>query len=318
MKLAVPDAHALDGFGAWSSAKKAAALCLVAASLPLGIGVGIMLAPGRRGSAPPAVLVSLLVLAIILGAGALLLWWRRHWSLKSPRGREVDVPVDDLMFGLLPNISHELRTPLNSIIGFSELLLTETASTLSTRHRQYLADVLGSGQQLLGVVNDLIALSKVAAGTLPLEREELAPGDLVADAFEALTEEAAAREVLLVARDTSTRKVQGDRTSLQKALVHVVANGLRFSPPGGTLEVAVEDANGEVEFRVRDHGPVRDRALAAGTGLGLVISKRLIEEHGGRLVMESDTAGHGTTFRLSLPARATGVFRSLPHPGAAS
>jgi signal transduction histidine kinase len=294
--------------GAWSSAQRLAALSFVAATLPLGIGVGILLAPVER---PPlsTVLVSWALVMLVLGAGA--------WLLRRQRQRRQPAAADDLVFGLLDDMSHELRTPLNSIIGFSELLLSETEQRLSTRHRQYLADVLGSGQQLLSVVNDLLELSRVTTGARPLKRESLLPADLVAGAFELLAAEAEAREVTLVARDRSSEAVLGDRLGLGKALGHLVQSALRFSPAGASVEVESHDDGGDISFSIRDHGPARDGALAPGTGLGLLISRRLIEEHGGQLVLEPAPGG-GNIVRFHVPAIPRRTLRLLPHPGVAS
>jgi signal transduction histidine kinase len=289
----------------WSLLQRIVALCFVAATLPLGIGVGILLAPVERS--PLVMLASLLSVAAVVLTG---LWlWRRH----QPAVRPADA---DTVLALLNGLSHELRTPLNSIIGFSDLVLSETEHTLSTRHRQYLNDVLGSGQQLLAVVNELLDLAKVATGGRRLRPEALVPADVVAGAFEALAGEAALRDVNLVARDHATQEAWADRASLGKVLVHLVESALRFSPAGATVEVETRDASGAVSFCIRDQGPARSQALTPGPSLGVLISERLIEEHGGRLALEAAPNGRGSTFRFRIPA-TPGPRPRTPAPFAA-
>jgi CheY-like chemotaxis protein len=222
----------------------------------------------------------------------------------------------------LANMSHELRTPLNSIIGFSELLIHEAASRLEPRQRQYLEEVHASGKQLLAVINDILDLSKLEAGQVQLAPEALVPGEVVTEVIKLLGREADKKHIELEIQDTSARRVWADRARLKQVLYNLLANAIKFSPAGARAVVSIR-AEGEADgatlrFAVVDHGPgihddLRQRIFEPfvqgddpltkrhqGAGLGLAISKRLVELHGAALTLQSGP--NGSRFEFSLPA----------------
>jgi signal transduction histidine kinase len=222
----------------------------------------------------------------------------------------------------LANMSHELRTPLNAIIGFSEILGQEMAGPLNESQRQYVEDVLGAGQHLLSLINDILDLSKVEAG-----RMDLALGDVsIADALEqgvTLHQARASRNAidLDLRVEPDVGLVRADERKVRQVIFNLVSNAVKFTPSGGRVEVSARRHDGVVEIAVADTGvgiPAADQerifeefqqgragagGAVEGTGLGLTLSRRFVELHGGRLWVESEP-GSGTTFRFTLPAEA--------------
>jgi two-component system cell cycle sensor histidine kinase PleC len=222
-------------------------------------------------------------------------------------------------------MSHELRTPLNAIIGFSEVLGTEMLGPIGhPRYREYANDVHGAGKHLLALINDILDLSKAAAGKFELACEEIAPADIVTECVR-LTRGKAHEGGLRLTSDMAPGlpNLMVDRLRFKQALLNLCSNAIKFTPPGGSVHVTARQA-GDDSFvlTVRDTGigmtpeqipvalePFRQVASpfarnAEGTGLGLALVKSLIECHDGRLEIES-ALHKGTTVRLILPAERT-------------
>jgi two-component system cell cycle sensor histidine kinase PleC len=222
-------------------------------------------------------------------------------------------------------MSHELRTPLNAIIGFSEILGTEMLGPIGNpRYREYANDVHGAGRHLLALINDILDLSKAAAGKFELDCEEIAPADIVAECLR-LTRGKAHEGSLRLTSELAPGlpNLVVDRLRFKQALLNLCSNAIKFTPPGGTVHVSADVAeDGGFVLAVRDSGigmtpeqipvalePFRQVASpfarnAEGTGLGLALVKSLIECHDGRLEIES-TLHKGTTVRLVLPPERT-------------
>jgi two-component system, cell cycle sensor histidine kinase PleC len=222
-------------------------------------------------------------------------------------------------------MSHELRTPLNAIIGFSEMLGTEMLGPIGhPRYREYANDVHGAGKHLLALINDILDLSKAAAGKFELVCEEVAPADIVEECVRLTrgkAHEGGLRLTSELAPGLSNLVV--DRLRFKQALLNLCSNAIKFTPPGGKVHVtAHQPEDGSFVLAVRDTGigmtpeqipvalePFRQVASpfarrAEGTGLGLALVKSLIECHGGKLEIES-TLHKGTTVRLVLPPERT-------------
>src|SRR6266576_2024805 len=225
----------------------------------------------------------------------------------------------------LSNISHELRTPLNSIIGFTDLLLTEDlGAPLSAQQRDFLETVGRNGRQLLQLINELLDLQRIAAGRMELKPE---PVQLVGMLTEAATSVQAQaqkhRHTLVVAPPPAELRVQADPGRVRQVLLNLLSNAIKFTPDGGRITVVAAPVNGggaisEVRIAVSDTGigiAAEDQpklfkefsqldASASrkyeGTGLGLALSRQLVELHGGTMGVESEM-GKGSTFWFTLP-----------------
>jgi signal transduction histidine kinase len=220
----------------------------------------------------------------------------------------------------LANMSHELRTPLNAILGFSQVLRDQMVGPVNEKQAEYLDDIVSSGNHLLALINDVLDLSKVEAGQVELDvhpfslREALERG--VVMVRERATEDGV--RVAFVA-DPDVDVVDGDERRIKQVIFNLLSNAVKFTPTGGEVDVSATRVNGEVRVSVADTGPGvapedRERIFEEfqqsetgvehreGTGLGLALSKRYVELHGGRIWLESEL-GHGSTFTFALPAR---------------
>lgn len=234
----------------------------------------------------------------------------------------------------IANISHELRTPLNSIIGFSELLQQEVYGPLGDkRYADYAADISTSGDHLLNMINDILDLSKIEAGTLLLSEDEFDLQTLVSSAISMASPAAEMKRVeIILAKDAPDYHLVVDRMRLKQSLVGLLENAARFSSPGQTVRVSwrqTDDAG--LEIIIADDGVGMSaaeiqRALtpferaaesgnlvdAHGAGLGLPLAKALLEMHGGELIIESEPE-KGTVISLCLPASR--VIKGTPNKG---
>jgi signal transduction histidine kinase len=219
----------------------------------------------------------------------------------------------------LANMSHELRTPLNAIIGFSDVLLQRMFGELNEQQADYLQDIRSSGSHLLTLINDILDLSKIEAGRMELEA---APFSLVAALDNAVTlvrERAQSHGIKLtldVSPDVDT--IVADERKLKQIVVNLLANAVKFTPDGGAVTLGARRENGEIRLAVRDSGigiaPEDQERIfeefqqashqgersREGTGLGLALSKRMVELHGGTITVES-APGRGSTFTVALP-----------------
>jgi len=226
----------------------------------------------------------------------------------------------------LSNISHELRTPLNSIIGFTDLLLTqELGPALSDQQRDFLETVARNGRHLLELINELLDLQRIAAGRMDLKPEAVELAGLLAEAVGSVQAQVQKhRHALVLTPPPAGLRVQADRGRVRQVLLNLLSNAIKFTPDGGRITVTVGPANGgtsegsAVRIAITDTGigiAVEDQpklfqefsqldASASrkyeGTGLGLALSRRLIEMHGGTIGVESQM-GKGSTFWFTLP-----------------
>jgi signal transduction histidine kinase len=222
----------------------------------------------------------------------------------------------------LANMSHELRTPLNAIIGFSQVLREGISGEINAKQEEYLDDIVTSGNHLLALINDVLDLSKVEAGQVDLQ---VAPFSL-RDALErgvSMVREQATTDGVQVALHANggLDVVTGDERRIRQVIFNLLSNAVKFTPAGGLVDVSATQRNGEVTVSIADTGPGiaaedLDRIFEEfqqteagarqreGTGLGLALSKRFVEMHGGRIWCDSEL-GKGSTFRFTLPAGNT-------------
>ncbi|MFL5980484.1 MAG: ATP-binding protein [Gaiellaceae bacterium] len=220
----------------------------------------------------------------------------------------------------LANMSHELRTPLNAIIGFSQVLREEMVGDVNEKQAEYLDDILSSGHHLLSLINDVLDLSKVEAGQVELELAPFSLQETLERGVATVRERAMQDGVqVTLAANPDVDVVSGDERRIRQVIFNLLSNAVKFTPAGGAVDVRAMRANGEVTVSVADTGPgigTEDLrrvfeefqqteagiARGEGTGLGLALSKQLVELHGGRIWVESEL-GRGSTFVFTLPAR---------------
>jgi signal transduction histidine kinase len=220
----------------------------------------------------------------------------------------------------LANMSHELRTPLNAILGYTELILDHVYGDTPDKMREVLDRIQRNGRHLLGLINDVLDLSKIEAGQLNLSLADYSLKDVVQSvqsAVEALANEK--RIALKVEVAPNLPAAHGDERKLTQVLLNLVGNAIKFTDTG-EVRIKAFAANGSFTVAVRDTGPGIAEAEQAkifeefqqadssitkkkgGTGLGLAIAKRIVELHGGRIWVES-SPGQGSTFSFTLPTK---------------
>ncbi|MEI7770575.1 MAG: ATP-binding protein [Chloroflexales bacterium] len=247
----------------------------------------------------------------------------------------------------LANMSHELRTPLNAILAFSEILREAIYGPLNPRQQDSLHNIETSGHHLLELINDILDLSKVESGQMNLQVERVSVADLC-DASLLFVRELALKKSLRIAFDIndSTATLEVDPRRMKQMLVNLLSNAVKFTPTGGyvRLEVAADAMEGVIRFAVQDTGigiapddlarlfqpfSQLDSSLSRqyeGTGLGLALVRRLAEQHGGSIAVES-ALGAGSRFTITLPYQyvpkpqelqpvAVGALGAAPAPAA--
>jgi signal transduction histidine kinase len=223
----------------------------------------------------------------------------------------------------LSNMSHELRTPLNAIIGFSEVLLERMFGDMNAKQEEYLQDITASGRHLLSLINDILDLSKIEAGRMELELETFDLAQAIDNALILVRERAARRGITLgVELDGGIREVRADERKLKQVLLNLLSNAIKFTPEQGRIDVRTRLRDGLVDVSVSDtgigiaeadHAAVFEEfrqvgtsdAKRQGTGLGLALSRKFIELHGGKVWVVS-RLGAGSTFTFRLPVNQGG------------
>jgi len=227
----------------------------------------------------------------------------------------------------LANVSHELRTPLNSIIGFSELLQEKAFGELNDRQLQYVEYVHSSGGHLLQLINNILDLSRIEAGRMQLEPEDFAITETLGEVLGIIRPLAHRKNVSIESKTVpASPKLHADKAKFKQIMLHLLSNAVKFNVEGGSVSVdwdIVEEASGMkmerfVVFRIKDTGigiKPEDTAKLfkefeqidssitreyGGTGLGLVLTKRLVDLHGGVIYFESEP-GVGTVFTVKMP-----------------
>lgn len=225
----------------------------------------------------------------------------------------------------LAHMSHELRTPLNSVIGFSEMVRTETLGPIDNpTYIDYAGYIQQSASHLLNVINDILDISKIEAGELEMDETAIDLQALVAEAMTLASERAAGKDLAVESSiPTDLPKLMADERMIKQVLVNLLSNAVKFTPDGGAITVAAaSDPDQQILLSVRDNGigiaekdipramqpfeQVRRSATLShsGTGLGLSLSKKLVELHGAELFINSEV-GVGTTVTIMFPANRT-------------
>jgi signal transduction histidine kinase/ActR/RegA family two-component response regulator len=294
---------------------RAAPEALLAAAISVrGRRIGVLSVHARRG---PVFADDALELAQLLAeqAGLIIDGVRVYGELAALNRQLTDATRAKSEF--LATMSHELRTPLNAILGFSELLTEQIGDSLTDRRKRYLRNIREAGEHLLALINDVLDLSKVEAGRLELRPERLTLARLLEPVLQSTRAAADARGVLFDADSFGDVDVRLDPSRMRQVLFNLLSNAVKFTESGGRVafRVRLQDAALELEIadtgigipadkRVRVFGMFErlneGRSDAPGTGLGLALTKRLVELHGGSIAFESEE-GRGTTFRVRVP-----------------
>jgi signal transduction histidine kinase len=224
--------------------------------------------------------------------------------------------ADRLKSEFISTVSYELRTPLNTIIGFTELLAKQYFGTLNARQSEYCADILTASERLLAIVNDILDLASIDAGRMTLELDAVDPASLLADTAQIMGDLAREREIAVVVEACADAPLRGDERRLKQAMCNLVSNALKFTPPGGRVELSAVREGDSVLLRVADNGIGIAKADLArvfkefergndaetrrmGAGLGLSLVKRIVELHGGSIDLKSEP-GVGTVVTCRL------------------
>jgi signal transduction histidine kinase/CheY-like chemotaxis protein len=234
----------------------------------------------------------------------------------------------------LASMSHELRTPLNAVIGFSDVLLERMFGELNERQEEYVRDIRDSGRHLLELINEILDLSKVEAGRMELEPAAVSLPGLLEYGL-AMVRERAARHGIALSLDVAPEVgvIWADELKLKQVVLNLLSNAVKFTPDGGSVDVRAEIAGAEAQVIVHDSGIGIDpadherifeafqrggrEARSEGTGLGLTLSKRIVELHGGRIWMTS-RLGAGSTFGFAVPVRVGAPSAGEPAEAAAA
>jgi len=219
----------------------------------------------------------------------------------------------------LANMSHELRTPLNAINGFSDIMKKEMFGALGDpRYKEYVSDILFSGQHLLSLINDILDMSKIEAGKMNLHVETVDVNELVQQVIRIVRGRAEENGQKLVYDTVETREIEADPRHVKQVLLNLITNAIKFTPEGGVVSVDVSIKSAGVIIQVSDTGigispedlerlgnpfeqvENENTRQVEGTGLGLALSKSLVELHGGNFKIES-VVGEGTTVIFTLP-----------------
>jgi signal transduction histidine kinase len=230
----------------------------------------------------------------------------------------------------LANMSHELRTPLNAIIGFSEIISRELFGPIGNeKYLEYITDIHKSSLHLLSIINDVLDMSKIEAGKLELSKEVLNVQQVIADVVRMMRERAANRRIELIVEATQEDiEIWADERSMKQIFLNLLSNAIKFSRDGGIVNIRIiADQPNQAVVEFEDFGigmneEEQERALQpfgqakpattrnyGGTGLGLPITKGLVEAHAGRLTIRS-RPGQGTVVRVILPTEQN-LLRSI-------
>ncbi|MGJ8561107.1 MAG: PAS domain-containing sensor histidine kinase [Litorimonas sp.] len=219
----------------------------------------------------------------------------------------------------LANMSHELRTPLNAINGFSDIMKKEMFGPLGDpRYREYISDILFSGQHLLSLINDILDMSKIEAGKMSLNSETMAISDMITQVLRIVRGRADENRLKLVHNEIDAHDIEADPRAVKQVLLNLATNAIKFTPEGGTVTLKVEAKTTGIIIHVSDTGigiseddisrlaqpfeqiDSQHSRKHEGTGLGLALSKSLVELHGGNFNITSNL-GQGTTVTFTLP-----------------
>jgi PAS domain S-box-containing protein len=222
----------------------------------------------------------------------------------------------------LANMSHELRTPLNAINGFSEVMLEKYYGDLNPKQEEYMRDILESGNHLLSLINDILDLSKIEAGKEVLELAPVDLSSLLENSLVMIKEKSIKHNIELevkIPKSLTNFQISVDERKIKQVMYNLLSNAIKFTPEGGKISVKTSRLKGRIKVSVIDSGAgiakeeqkklftafyqIRNdqESKQKGTGLGLSLVKRYVEMHGGKVKVQSEGSGKGSTFSFTLP-----------------
>jgi GAF domain-containing protein len=234
------------------------------------------------------------------------------------KGRQLEI-ANKHKSDFLANMSHELRTPLNAVIGFSDLLLERMFGEMNEKQENYVRNIQTSGKHLLSLINDILDLSKIEAGRMELDVSSVHIPSALQNAMMLIRERAQRQNVELSCNvDPRIAEIPADERKFKQIMLNLLTNAVKFTPEGGRVAVDVRLANGHLEVSVKDTGVgIAEQNREAvfeefrqvgrqysgkqeGTGLGLALTRRFVELHGGTIKLQSEL-GKGSTFTFTIP-----------------
>jgi signal transduction histidine kinase len=275
----------------------------------------LLVARKTPGEFPPGTVD---LLGTLAAQSALAIHNARLFRELEEKGREL-AQANQHKSEFLANMSHELRTPLNAVIGFSEVLSEQMFGELNEKQSEYVDDIHTSGRHLLSLINDILDLAKIEAGRMELDLTTFDIRQALGNALTLVSERAGRRGIALESEiDGSLTDMTGDERKVKQILLNLLSNAVKFTPEGGRVTLTARGADSMVVIAVRDTGvgiSAEDQQhifeefrqvgtdyarKVEGTGLGLTLTRRFVELHGGEIVVESEP-GAGSEFRISLP-----------------
>ncbi len=218
----------------------------------------------------------------------------------------------------IANISHELRTPLNAIIGFSDVLKSELFGKLNEKQLEYVSDINSSGVHLLGMINEILDLAKIESKVVKVNKSEFKLGNSVVEVINIIKPLAEKKKIVIEKILDEELMISADYQKIQQILFNLLSNAIKFTPENGKIEIITEKTNKKAIIKVKDNGlgiakKYQGKIFGkfvqlhsaytkneSSTGLGLTITKELVELHGGTIVLESKV-NQGSTFIVELP-----------------
>ena len=275
----------------------------------------LLVARKTPGEFPPGTVE---LLGTFAAQSALAIHNARLFRELEEKGREL-AQANQHKSEFLANMSHELRTPLNAVIGFSEVLGEEMFGELNEKQSEYVDDIHTSGRHLLSLINDILDLSKIEAGRMELDVTTFDVHMALGNALTLVGERAERRGIALESEiDESLADMTGDERKVKQILLNLLSNAIKFTPEGGRVTLTAHGADSMVTISVRDTGvgiSAEDlehifeefrqvgtdyARKVEGTGLGLTLTRRFVELHGGEIAVQSKP-GAGSEFRITLP-----------------